>query len=201
MKTLLYLIALPVVLVQLPLSAQDDLRPWERLGLSITEWNLITENKMPMKKVESLLRDGIGISEYFKKPWEPLDMSEKEWIAKRRKGLTSYDIEQEVRLANSDSSMQPTPKENNTFIDYKRTGETRELTSALFLPGFQQYRYKKKTRGRIMVSLAAASVAGTVAWSVYQKQFMPIPLLVILIPDMGWSYVDHKIRLRKKRPH
>ena len=201
MKTSLYFAALLAVLVSLPLKARDELSPWERLGLSITEWNLITENKMPMKKVESLLRDGIGISEYFKKPWEPLDMSEKEWIAKRRRGLTSYDIEQEVRLADNDSSMQPTPKENITFIDYKRTGETRELTSALFLPGFQQYRYKRKTRGRFMVSLAAASIAGTVAWSIYQKQFMPIPLLVILLPDMGWSYVDHKIRLGKKRPH
>ena len=200
MKILHYFTALLVLLVQVPLHAQEDLKPWERLGLSITEWNLITENNMPMKKVESLLKDGIGISEYFEKPWEPLDMTEKEWIAKRRRGLTSYDIEQEVRMANRDSSMQPTPNGNNTFIDYKRTGETRELTSALFLPGFQQYRYKQKVRGRIMVSLAVTSVAGTVAWSIYQKQFMPLPLLVILLPDMGWSYVDHKIRLRKKRP-
>lgn len=196
MKTPITLTAVFLLLLQLPLFSQDDPRPWERLGLSLTEWKLITDNNMPMSKVESLLKDGIGISEYFEKPWEPLGMTEAKWIAKRRSGLTNYDIEQQVRMANNDTTMQPTPQANTAFVDFKRPEETRELASALFLPGLQQYRYNEKTRGRVMVSLAVVSVAGTVAWSIGVKQFMPIPLLVILLPDMGWSYVDHKIRLR-----
>ncbi len=198
MKTFSYLIAIVILSLQMPLFSQDDSKPWERLGLSLTEWKLITDSDMPMSKVESLLKAGIGISEYFEKPWEPLGMSEAKWIAKRRSGLTNYDIEQEVRMENNDTIMQPPPTPNTTFVDFKRPGETRELASALFLPGLQQYRYKEKKRGRVMVSLAAVSVVGTVAWSIKVKQFMPVPLLVILLPDMGWSYVDHKIRLKKK---
>ena len=198
MKPLFSLTAALVLFLQLPLFSQDDSKPWERLGLSLTEWKLITDNDMPMRKVESLLKDGIGISEFFRKPWEPLGMSEARWIALRRSGLTNYDIEQQVRMANHDTIVQPTPQGNNTFVDFKRPGETRELTSALLLPGFQQYRYQHKTEGRIMVSLAVASVVGTVGWSIAIRQFMPIPILVILVPDMGWSFVDHKIRLKNK---
>lgn len=196
MRTICYLTAIVILLLQLPLFSQDDSKPWERLGLSLTEWKLITDSNMPMKKVESLLKDGIGISEYFRKPWEPLGMTEGQWIAKRRKGLTNYDIEQEVKMANNDTTMQPAPEANTTFVEFKQTGETKELASALLLPGYQQYRYKQKTQGRIMVSLAVASIAGTVGWSIGVRQFMPVPLLVVLIPDMGWSFVDHKIRLR-----
>jgi hypothetical protein len=198
MRTFCYLTAIVVLSLQMPLFSQDDPRPWERLGLSLTEWKLITDSNMPMSKVESLLKAGIGISEYFEKPWEPLGLSEAKWIAKRRSGLTNYDIEQAVRMANNDTIMQPPSTPNTTFIDFKRPGETRELASALLLPGLQQYRYKAIKRGRVMVSLAAVSVVGTVAWSIGVKQFMPVPLLVILLPDMGWSYVDHKIRLKKK---
>lgn len=190
--------ALLVVLVWIPSFSQDDNKPWERLGLSLTEWKLITDSNMPMSKVESLLKDGIGISEYFEKPWEPLGMTESRWIAKRRSGLTNYDIEQQARMAQKDTTMMPTPDGYNTFEEFDRSKETGELASALLLPGLQQYRQHRKPQGRVMVSLAALSLAGTAAWSISVKQFMPLPLLVVLLPDMGWSFVDHKIHLTKK---
>ena len=49
-------------------SSQDDLRPWERLGLSQTEWKQVKENDVPISKVEKLLKYGIGIGEYLEKP-------------------------------------------------------------------------------------------------------------------------------------
>jgi len=55
--------------------SQEELQPWERLGLSITEWKMIEDNKMPMEQVEELLQAGIGISEYFQKPWINLNMT------------------------------------------------------------------------------------------------------------------------------
>ena len=198
MRTTLLFPAFIVVFISGVLFAQEELKPWERLGLSLTEWKLITDSKMPMSKVESLLKDGIGISEYFRKPWEPIGLTESKWIAKRRSGLTNYDIEQQVLLTQKDTSMQPTPDRTNSFQEFNRSRETGELATALLLPGFQQCRYGCKGRGRTMISLAALSIAGTTAWSIYNRQFMPLPLLVVLLPDIGWSFIDHKIRLEKK---
>jgi hypothetical protein len=187
-----------LLFLSMPLFAQDDTRPWERLGLSLTEWKLIQDNNMPMSKVESLLKDGIGISEYFRKPWEPLGMTESKWIAKRRLGLTNYDIEQEVHKTANDSSMQPTSPEENTFEQFDRSQETRETFGSFFLPGVIQCKRGHKGRGGVMIGLAIGSIGGTVAWSVAQKQFIPVPLLAICIPDMAWSLIDHKVYLRKK---
>ena len=183
------------------LYSQDDNKPWERLGLSLTEWKLIQDNNMPMSKVETLLKDGIGIGEYFNKPWERLDMTETKWIAKRRSGLTSYDIELEVRgEAHNDTSMQPTPLHGNTFQEFDRSRENRELFASFFLPGYLQLHQKHNARGCVMVSLAAGSIAGCIAWSAAHGQFMPVPLLVVLVPDMVWSLIDHKVYRKSLTP-
>jgi hypothetical protein len=199
MKTIIFFVPAVVLLLQVPLFSQDDSKPWERLGLSLTEWKLITDSNMPMSKVESLLKDGIGISEYFEKPWEALEMTEAKWIAKRRKGLTNYEIERQAHTNRNDSAAPPAPDANNAFVDFDKSHETRALTAALLLPGFQQCRRGHKVRGRIMVSLAAASITGTVAWSIGVKQFMPVPIFAVLLPDLGWSFVDHKIYLNYHR--
>jgi hypothetical protein len=191
----LMLLLLPTILF-----SQDDSKPWERLGLSLTEWKLIQDNNMPMSKVEKLLKDGIGITEYFTKPWEPLGMTEAKWIAKRREGLTSYDIEQQARNAQKDTSMHPTGPINISFEEYDRSRGNRELFASFFLPGFLQFREKHHVRGGFMVFLGVGSIAGCTAWSIAQKQFAPLPLLVVLVPDMIWSFVDHKLYRRSIRP-
>jgi hypothetical protein len=198
-KKILYL-SLFLFFTGAPIIAQDDSKPWERLGLSLTEWKLITDNKMPMSKVEQLLKDGIGIGEYFDKPWEKLGMSESKWISKRRIGLTSYDIEQQVHEAQKDTSMHPTKPQTTTFRELDRSQENRELFASFFLPGYLQLREHHKVRGGIMVSLAIGSIAGCTAWSVAKKQFIPLPLLAVLIPDMGWSFVDHRLYRKKNAP-
>ena len=189
-----------LLLLSPPLLSQDDSKPWERLGLSLTEWKLIQDNKLPMSKVEQLLKDGIGIGEYFNRPWEQLGMSESKWIAKRRSGLTNYDIEQQVRAAHKDTSMQPTPPQANTFRELDRSRENGEQFASFFLPGYLQYRVQHRARSYIMVSLAVGSIAWCTAWSVTWKQFMPLPLLVVLIPDMTWSFIDHKVYRKKTAP-
>jgi len=185
---LLFLLLLPVSLL-----SQDDTKPWERLGLSLTEWKLIQDNRMPMEKVEELLKAGIGISEYFQNPWKKLGMTEPKWIAKRRMGLTNDDIERQALGAKKDTSMQPAKPEAPTFRELDRSRENRELFAAFFLPGYMQLREQRKGRGAVMVSLAAVSIAGCAAWSAANRQFMSLPLFMVLIPDMGWSFVDHKV--------
>jgi hypothetical protein len=78
-------------------SGDDDLKPWEKLGISQTEWIMIRDNRISEDKVQVLLRSGIGIGEYVAKPWKELGLTERAWIAKRRSGLTNYDIELEAK--------------------------------------------------------------------------------------------------------
>jgi hypothetical protein len=75
---------------------QDDLKPWEKYGLSQTEWKMVQDNKIPTSKVEELLGAGISVGEYIKKPWKDLGLTEGDWIEKHRNGLSSYDIELEM---------------------------------------------------------------------------------------------------------
>ena len=180
-----------------PLQAQDDLRPWERLGLSLTEWDLITTNNLPMKKVEELLKAGIGIGEYFESPWIPLNLTEEQWIAKRRSGLTSYDIELEAKTIAPNSKTQDSAAAvNASFQEYDRSAETRQKFASFFLPGCMQIRRGDKGKGAIMATLAVGSIVGCVGWSIAEKHFMSLPLFVIVIP-MTWSLVDDSIYQKK----
>ncbi|MCX7727624.1 MAG: hypothetical protein N2053_12340 [Chitinispirillaceae bacterium] len=167
--------------------AKDEIEPWERLGLSITEWKLIQENKMPMSKVEQLLKDGIGISEYFRKPWDSLGIKEEKWIEMRRAGHSN----EEIKILLQKHKMEI--DEDNSFKEYDNREEKMKSFQSLFLPGYTQFQSGKKIRGTIMVSLAVGSIAGCTIWSIKEKQFISLPLFVILIPDMVWSLVDYKI--------
>ena len=71
---------------------QDDPKPWEKYGLSQTEWRTIADSSISMNKVEELLRSGISVTEYAGKPWKGLNMNENAWIQKRRLGESQYDI-------------------------------------------------------------------------------------------------------------
>lgn len=188
-----------LILVSPQVYSQDDLPPWERLGLSLTEWKLIQDNNMPMSKVEHLLRCGIGIGEYFAKPWEKLGISESKWIALRRSGLSSYDIELEVRESSGDTRTQPTPEGQNSFQDFDPSSENRKIFTSFFLPGYLQCKREQKVRGRIMISCGIASIVGSAAWSIAERQFISMPLFTVLLPDMAWSLIDHKIYVKRNR--
>jgi hypothetical protein len=205
MKRFSLLSALLLFFCLIPLRAQDDLKPWERLGLSVTEWKLIQDNKMPMSKVEELLGVGIGISEYFTRPWERLGMTEARWIAKRRSGLTSYDIEQmalvqEKKEQRTDTLTKEEREASIAFVQDERSKENRELFASFFLPGVVQAREHQKVRAGFMIGFAAGSIAGCTVLSIANKQFTPIPLFVILVPDMIWSYIDHQCYRRSRTP-
>lgn len=175
--------------------SQEELQPWERLGLSITEWKMIEDNKMPMEQVEELLQAGIGISEYFQKPWLSLNMTEKEWIGKKRSGMSSYDIELQANAANAE------------WKDEMKSGFHTELSGmsghgerfSALLPGYQQLKNKHKTRGIIMVSLAAGAVTWCTAGSIANKRFEAIPIACILVPDIIWSFIDYSVSKKKNK--
>jgi len=190
-KTLLLLFVLCGILI-----AQEENKPWERLGLSLTEWRLIKDNDIKMSKVEELLKVGISIGEYLQKPWEPLNLSEDKWIKKRRLGLTSYDIELEIQ--NSDTSWKKNMK-SDAGKDIQRISENGEMFTSLFLPGCYQYKTGQKSKSTIMVSLAGGAIIWCTIGTIATKKFEVIPIGVILVPDMIWSFIDYKIQKRNER--
>jgi hypothetical protein len=169
--------------------AQDDIKPWEKYGLSQTEWKVIQENGIPRSKVEQILKSGISVTEYVEKPWVKFNLSEKTYIDKRRSGLSAYDIELE---RTSDRS--GWKKDNRGALKSEKTGllRSKELLVSFVLPGFQQRKLNHTWRSRIMGALAIGSVAGSIYLSAADGKPEFTPLFVILAPDMFWSMIDFK---------
>ncbi len=170
-------------------KAQEDW-PWLKYGLSQTEWKMITDNEIPIPKVEELLQIGVDIGEYVRKPWADLGMSEKDWLSKRRSGLSSYDIELEARKNRNHWSDDVKSGIHSDFRGVSRNGD---LVSSLFLPGYQQLRAERPVKGSVMASLAVGALAWCVAGSIRNEEFQVLPIGVVLIPDMLWSMIDFKI--------
>ncbi|NLG19361.1 MAG: hypothetical protein GX556_18730 [Fibrobacter sp.] len=190
------ILSLMVFFSALEIRSQDDNKPWERLGLSQTEWMLIEEHNISMHKLEQLLKDGIGVGEYIQKPWEKLGMSESKWMAKRRSGLTNYDIELESGAQIGDWKVDNKDGFRSEITEITRHGEA---FSSLFLPGYQQLKSGDKVTGRIMVSLAGGAALWCVVGSVANRRFEVIPVVGIIVPDMIWSYIDYKVKDRLKK--
>jgi hypothetical protein len=175
---------------------QDENKPWEKLGLSQTEWRMITDNNISMSKVEQLLKNGISIGEYSQKPWEPLRMSEENWVKKRRSGLTSYDIELE---AQHDAENWKMEVKHGAGKDVHQLTENGEMFSSLFLPGYYQWQTNQKVKGTVMASLVAGSLIWCTVGSIKDKHFEVLPVVFVLVPDMVWSFIDYKIKKRNER--
>jgi hypothetical protein len=170
---------------------QDDLKPWEKYGLSQSEWKTIQDNKISLDKVQVLLSAGIPIGEYSKKPWKELGLTENEWIKKRRAGLSSYDIELEAKLHRPSWKVDPNSV-SPEFFPFP-SGKNRLLS--FVLPGYQQLHLKKMSRGSIMVGLAIASFVGCFAGTLIENRLEVRPLYIVLAPDMLWSFIDFTITI------
>jgi hypothetical protein len=190
MKNLIFLFFVCVAICY----SQEQIEPWERLGLSKTEWIMIEENHMSMSQVEDLLKAGISISEYFKKPWIELNMTEQRWVEKKRSGMSSYDIEIEAKAKNAEWE---TEMKSGFRSEMSGVSENAESFSAL-IPGFQQFKSGSVAKGVIMSSIALGAVTWCTAGSISNKRFYSLPIFAVLVPDVIWSYVDYKISKRHK---
>ena len=190
-----HLFVLLILLISGTGIGQDDFKPWERLGLSQTEWKLIQENNIPVSKVEKLLKDGISIGEYIEKPWEGLEMKESKWAQKRRAGMTSYDIELEAKSKGQEWNGGVKEGFRSEIGTVSGSGEA----FSSLLPGYQQLKAHRKASGIIMLSVAGGSLIWCTAGSIANKRFEGIPVVCVLVPDMVWSLIDFKIFKKKSR--
>ncbi|MFP4165024.1 MAG: hypothetical protein ACLFQB_14065 [Chitinispirillaceae bacterium] len=164
--------------------------PWEKYGLSQTEWKMIKDNDIPIPKVEELLEIGVDISEYVQTPWTELGMREEKWLSKRRSGLSSYDIKLEAEKNRDHWS---DDVKTGIGSDFRGVSRNSDLVSSLLLPGYQQIKAKRNVKGSIMVTLALGALTWSVAGSMKKGEFQVLPIGVVLIPDMLWSMIDFKL--------
>jgi hypothetical protein len=179
-------------------AGQEPLKPWEKYGISRTEWKMTLDNKISEEKLKVILSSGVSITEYCQKPWKKLNIKEAEWMDKRRAGMSSYDIELDAQ-----SDRTGYKQDNKKMMKVDTTSVSVKQTPGLFtsfiLPGYQQGKIGHKTRGAVMAGLAYTMIAGSFVLSVHEGGFEPIPLLII-IPDMFWSLLDYKTAMTKKSP-
>lgn len=165
----------------LPSASEKDY--YEKLGLSLTEWQKIKENKIPIEKVYKLMEAGISMTEYFTKPWVDLAVSESEWIDKRRAGFTNDQISR---------------KQLN-----KAGSEQYAVVTNLFLPGFHEWKRRQFVRSSFMTggSVLSLALSGVAIYRGVQKENTfsdPAPFLVILPVCMIWSAIDIHIQVQKE---
>ncbi|MBD3322258.1 MAG: hypothetical protein GF350_14255 [Chitinivibrionales bacterium] len=157
---------------------------YEKLGLSLPEWQYIKRSGMPMKKVFKLLQAGISITEYSQEPWKEMNISEWRWIRKRRSGLTDEQI------------MRGSPGGGTL-------GRWSVLQSFLF-PGYTQIKMGQYGRGYSMLGIAGISLLmggislGMELQSMDPAIDYPVFFFVCLPVAMGWSGVDMFVQVEKK---
>jgi hypothetical protein len=182
LSPILRLLSWCIVVCVVPVAAANmtpaDKEMYEKLGLSEAEWGMVLDSRMSLSKVKFLLKSGISIAEYFKSPWMELNMSESEWIAKRKSGLSDNDIRA--------IKMKPAPSENGAYI------------GGFFLPGCFQLGRGQAAKGWIMAGAAVGLVTLCVAHSAATKRFQPVGLF-FLVPDMIWSGFDIGIQVNRER--
>ncbi len=87
--------ALFLVLWCLGASAQPmqrEANAFDQMGLTLTEQEMVKDSALSVKSVQKLVECGISVTEYFKKPWIGLKISEKKWIKNRCHGLSNDDM-------------------------------------------------------------------------------------------------------------
>lgn len=154
-----------------------DKETYEKLGLSEAEWGLVLDSHMPMSKVEFLLKSGISISEYFKHPWTELSLSEGEWIAKRKSGMSDAEM----------SVVKPPPaKEGGSYI------------FGFLFPGCYQLSKHETGKGWIMSGVTLGMIGFCAVHSMATKRFEPLGLFFI-VPVMVWSGIDMGIQINAEQ--
>lgn len=89
---------LPLLLILFSMSYCQELfhqrlKPWEKLGLTSTEYKLARDSSLSDETIKKLISTGIEIDVYLSKPWEKYHIKECQWFALVRSGLSDEDIE------------------------------------------------------------------------------------------------------------
>ena len=143
-----------LALICLPLAAHagDGVKytdHWKSLGVSASDIDLIDKLDLKKSKVEMLITSGVSVREYSHRPWEPMGITEEQWIGQLQHGSNIGQLE---RIYSRDHDTPDLDRPN--------------LIGAILLPGVAQFREGRPVAGSILsglgVSFAALLVANIV---------------------------------------
>ena len=134
--------SLLLLLLCLPLAARagDGIRlqdHWKSLGVSANDIELIDKLGLKKSKVEMLITSGVSVREYSHRPWEPMGITEDQWLNQLKHGSNVGQLE---RMYSRDNDAPEVDRPN--------------LLAAMVLPGFYQFREDRPVPGAILSGLA-----------------------------------------------
>lgn len=177
MKTVLLIFAM------FCLSSSEEMRAWEKHGLTSTEWKIAHENKVSVETLDTLTSMGIHVTEYISSPWVKIGITRAQWFEYRSAGM------------NDSAIMRINTKQTDTSISKLdlSTDFNPEKKSALgLIPGYCQIKSGRKQLGTAQIIVAGTGVAGMVACSFIRPAAVPIPFLVMVVPVIPWSFATQK---------
>lgn len=138
----LKLVILALLCLPLAAHAGDGVRlqdHWKSLGVSATDIDLIDKLNLKKSKVEMLITSGVSVREYSHRPWEPMGITEDQWIGQLQHGSN---IGQMERIYSRDHDAPEIDRPN--------------LVLAVLLPGFAQFREDRPVAGGILSVLGVS---------------------------------------------
>ena len=87
MKTLFLLLVLSL------LSQSQDMRIWQKHGVTSTEWMIARDSGVSIKKLDKLTLMGVSVRVYVAKPWIAFNIKERWWWSFKGMGLSDEEIE------------------------------------------------------------------------------------------------------------
>jgi hypothetical protein len=178
---LFFFIFLFILSVSHPVFAQDDsgvgfatASEWEnfdyaQVGLTQWEFQQAKEAGMTKDKLLSLLEIGVRPGEYLQRPWERLNVSEREWVEERSQGMEDSDIDRSYR--------------------YKTVNQDAAYMS-LLLPGYYQWKTGKSSMA-LGLEIAEVALLGGFSYLVFAENNTSGYYLIPLILGIHvWSFAD-----------
>lgn len=147
---------------------------WKSLGVSASDIDLIDKLGLKKAKVEMLITSGVSVREYSHRPWEPMGITEDQWLNQLQNGSNIGQLE---RMYSRDNDAAPAP-------------DRPSLVAAFLLPGVAQFREGRPVPGAILSGIAVVSVAA-LAQDIATKQGSTVQVwLPLLGLDMFASAAD-----------
>ena len=176
MKSITFILVFVSVCISQDYFTQN-LKPWERLGITSKEYSIAQQNGMPEDSIKFLTRQGIGIIEYYSHPWDSIGVSRERWFEYRHLGYADDMIISDLDTAGEKFK-----------VDFSQDFNPQHKTALGLIPGYCQIKSGRNTLGRAQIIVGSVGIAGVISCAIFKPGAMPIPFLFCIVPVIPWSF-------------
>lgn len=176
MKTVL----LVITILSVPHAQEyftQQLKLWEKLGITSKEYAIAQQNGMPEDSIKFLTSQGIGIVEYYSHPWDSVGVSRERWFEYRHLGYTDKMITADLDTTGM-----------KFRADFSQDFNPQHKSALGLIPGYCQIKSGRKGLGRAQIIVGSVGVAGVVSCAIFKPGAMPIPFFLCIVPVIPWSF-------------